>query len=192
MFLGYCLVVARIKDLAFGRDGLDSVGFEKILKLLLHDGHPLDDRSGVGRGARGFQPEFEIVQDGQQLFQETGVRVADRFFLIADRALAVVVEIGLGSHREVLEPGGLGLKIRGFLLGARGLRRGCRSFIRGFGFVFFHVLAMAISVMSSCWGWLPTNVFTSSATYLTTLAAPCGALACRPWTRRGRPYSKPS
>ena len=45
VFLGNGLVVSRIKYLAFGGDRFDAVGFEEILKLLLHHRHPLDDRS---------------------------------------------------------------------------------------------------------------------------------------------------
>ena len=192
VFLGDRLVMGRIEDLPFGGDGFHAMLFEKILELLLDHGHALDDRGGIGGGTRGLQAQLEVVQDGKQLFQEAGIRVSGRLFFVADGALAVVVEFGLGAKSEVLEPGRLGLKIRGFLRGGNRFLRRIRGFVPGFGFVFFHVLAMAIRVMSSCWGWMPTKVFTSSATYLTTLAAPCGALACRPWTRRGRPYSSPS
>jgi len=104
------LMNGRIED-GIGRpDGLDAEIGQGLQKLTLHHGHPIAevlDRPLIPGG----QSAFEIVHNGQKAEDELLEKTLSETSLVALHALAIVVEICLGTARLVAEGGDEGLKL---------------------------------------------------------------------------------
>ena len=176
-------------------DRLETAVREKIHELLEHHAHSGKDRRLLAFGARGFQTELEVIDDGDQFLEQRAVGVFDRFLFFAGSALFVILEVGLASEREIAEPIEVRLQTVGIVLRLRVLS-GWRSriFFLRFWFVdrnFSHVLRMAIKVMSSFCGCAPTKARSSSMIRVIIAGAPSGALVCTHSIIRSGPNSSP-
>ncbi len=114
----------RVESRARRLDIFHAIAAQKILELLAHHLEPLHDSGGVrGRFGRA-EAEFQIVEDGQQIFDERRIGVADGVLLFAHDALPVVVEFGAGTQCGVLVFFHLGQQRFGIGRGGRGGFRG--------------------------------------------------------------------
>src|SRR5205807_3535619 len=147
--------------------------------------------------ARGLEPELEVIDDRDQLFEERAVGVFDRLVLLAGGAFFVILEVGLAAQSEIAKTIEIRLQIvvfvflRGNLL-RFGLWLGRAALVPRFSDRnFSHVLRIAIKVMSSFCGCDPTKVRSSSMIRAIRAGAPSGALACMHWIMRSKPNSSP-
>jgi len=126
-----------------GRYGLVAVGIERVVGLvelldtvllqvlieLVVDKLEALDLPGVGLGILGGGGEtaLEVVEDWQQALESLLAGVLDQLRLVAQRALAEVVEVGIEEQVFLLfllelgvEPEDLGLNVLDLLLAVRG------------------------------------------------------------------------
>src|SRR5256885_1517004 len=99
-----------IKPFANSFDRLQSILSQKILELFEDETHPGINRRLLAFTLCRFQPELEIVDDGDELPEQALVRVFDRLFLIARASLFVILEVGLTAHRQIAETIKIGLQ----------------------------------------------------------------------------------
>src|SRR5207244_4354159 len=160
---------------------------------------------------RRFQPELEIIHNRDEPLEQILVCVLDRVVFLSRAPLLVILKVGLAAHGEVAKPIEIGLQTSHWIFGLglvnrrrdRGRRFGrrCRSFLWVVGFIrvfefgyrnLFHVLRMAIKVMSSFCGCEPTKFRKSSIKRVTIAEAPFIALARTDSIVRSMPNSSPS
>ena len=157
---------------------------------------PGKDRRLLAFAARGGKTELEIIDDGKQPLEQRTVGVFDRVFFLSRSALLVIFEIGLAAQREIAKRSRSACKLAHRIV-VRQAAMSCggfgtaqamavASFVRSCLRLleFFHVLRMAIKVMSSFCGCEPTKFRTSSITRVIIAGAPFIALARTDWIMR--------
>src|SRR4051812_5001335 len=177
-------VQIRIERLTDGIDWLQALTDQEIAELFLNESHAGIDRRRFALFACRAKTKVEIVDDRHQLFEQRRVGILDRVVLFAGTTLFVVLEIGLRAQSEIAKS--IEVRLHAghwiFVIDIRGACKGSRRLSCNGGSViwnfvvshrnFFHVLRMAIKVMSSCWGYEPAKSRTSSITRLTIADAP--------------------
>src|SRR5688500_15448509 len=111
------LVPLRVELLADGVERLDALALERRDELCVHHPHAVGKVLLVVTG--GGDRALEVVEHGEQLADQVGLRALTRLRGLAGRALAVVLELGTRALREleVLVALALGLG-EGLLLGS--------------------------------------------------------------------------
>ena len=140
------------------------------------------------RRARRTRPSSKLSTIGNEPLEQRAVGVLDRVLFLARGAFFVILEIGLAAQREIAKAIEIGLQT--FAIGSSSAAssvgdvvRRCRpSRLVCLGVLFqllgfFHVLRIAIKVMSSFCGCAPTKFRTSSIRRVIIAGAPFVALA---------------
>ena len=143
-FVTESLMELWVKGLPHGVDGLEAAGLEKIPQLSMDHGETVDDPfCSLGRliALGSFKTKFEIIEDRQQFFEKSGISKTNGLLLLTDHALAIVLEIGGGSQRNITVALYFGLQIGSGVFGST-LRLGGRlasvlCFGIGIGVFFF-------------------------------------------------------
>src|SRR2546423_3205431 len=191
-----CFVQVRIEFLAGRVDWLKAALGEKIHELFKDHAHPGKDGRLLALGPRGVETELEVVDNSDQFFEERAVGVLDRFVLLPRRSFFVILEVRLTSKREIAKPIEVRLQTLEIVLRLRGFRGlNSRIFLLRVWFSyrnFFHVLRMAIKVMSSFCGCAPTKARSSSMIRVIIAGAPSDALVRTHSIIRSGPNSSPS
>src|SRR5690348_6356114 len=165
------LVEIGVELLTDGLNGLQTILRQKILELFEDKAHSGIDWRALSFAPCSFQSQLEVIDNRNQFFEQTLIRVFDRFIFFASTALLVIIKVRLAPHRQITEPVKIGLHAGEFVLGV-GLfgRRAVASLLAIFSYRnFFHVFLIAIKVMSSFWGVGPTK-FRRSSINLETIA----------------------
>jgi hypothetical protein len=101
LFVGDGLVHARIEEVALTADPLEALLLKDMLQLLADQRDAL--RPGVLGDVIGHAGEraLKIVEDGQKLGQQAGVRIADRLVDLLACPSLVIREVGLGALGQI-------------------------------------------------------------------------------------------
>jgi hypothetical protein len=75
----------------------DAVIFEELLELGVNHFEAFED-GGVASGFSSLEAEFEVVEDGDEIFEERFCGVADGFFFFTDEAFAGVIPFCEGAE----------------------------------------------------------------------------------------------
>ena len=98
-------------EAAVGLDLGEALLLERLAERLLDELHAVDERRlFVPLG--GLERALEVVEDREELLHEPLVGVRDQALLVAQRPLAVVLEVGLRALEEVEVLVALGLRSR--------------------------------------------------------------------------------
>ena len=100
VFLRDGFVLVRVERLAERVDALDAGLLERAEELGVHQ---LDALADLLVRVHVVERELEAVEHGQELLDQPLVRTLDERGLLAQHALAVVLEIGLDALRELAE-----------------------------------------------------------------------------------------
>src|SRR5581483_4657824 len=182
-----------IEFFANGLNRLQAAVDQQVLKLFQDQTHPGINRRVLPFRASRFKTELKVIHDGNQFFEQILVGVLDRVLFFPGGTFLEIFEIGLASHGQIAKAVDVGLQT-GNRLVRIGWRRG-RVFLRRLrvcDWNFFHVLRIAIKVMSSFWGVAPTKFRKSSINRETTGCAPSFALERTASIVRSNPNSFPS
>jgi len=140
-FVAEGLMEFRVKGLPHRIDGLKAAGLEKISQLSMDHGEAIDDPFCRFIALGSFETKFEIIKDRQQFFQKSGIGKTNGFLLLADHALAIVLQIGGGSQRNITVALHFGLQVGscgfGSTLRIGGRLRSVLCFGIGIGVFFF-------------------------------------------------------
>ena len=95
---------------AGGGDVLEVLVGEEFVELFANHVHADVDHGGGVLGG-GEHAHFEVINDGEEVFEEALIGVADGFFTLAGGAFAEVVHFRGGAEGGVFPLGGLGLEL---------------------------------------------------------------------------------